>query len=102
MQVDGGSGDLFVASRESGDILKVAADSEEKSAFEVFVNTGGVPNGVAFDPNGVVYICDFAHQAVLTLGSAAFGVFPTWRVLAGVYKTRGFYGFLFVWGLMVG
>lgn len=71
--MDGGSGDLFVASRESGDILKVAADSEEKSAFEVFVNTGGVPNGVAFDPNGVVYICDFAHQAVLTLGSAEEG-----------------------------
>jgi hypothetical protein len=28
------SGDLFVASRESGDILKVGADSGEKSAFE--------------------------------------------------------------------
>ena len=28
-----------------------------------------MPNGVAFDPNGVVYICDFAHQAVLTLGA---------------------------------
>jgi sugar lactone lactonase YvrE len=37
------------------------------------VNTGGVPNGVAFDPNGVVYICDFAHQAVLTLGAAEDG-----------------------------
>lgn len=36
---------------------------------QVFVNTGGVPNGVAFDPNGVVYICDFAHQALLTLGA---------------------------------
>ena len=40
---------------------------------QVFVNTGGVPNGVAFDPNGVVYICDFAHQAVLTLGAAEDG-----------------------------
>ena len=37
---------------------------------QVFVNTGGVPNGFAFDPNGVVYICDFAHQAILTLGTA--------------------------------
>lgn len=37
------------------------------------MNTGGVPNGVAFDPNGVVYICDFAHQAVLTLGAAEDG-----------------------------
>ncbi len=30
-----GSGDLYVASRESGDILKVGADAgEDKSAFE--------------------------------------------------------------------
>lgn len=70
--VDGSSGDLFVCSRESGDILKVvkpAADGD-KATYEVFVNTGGVPNGFAFDPNGVVYICDFAHQAILTLGTA--------------------------------
>ena len=38
--------------------------------WQVYVNTGGVPNGFAFDPNGVVYICDFAHQAILTLGTA--------------------------------
>jgi len=64
------NGELYVASRESGDILKVVAGADgEEPTFEVFVNTGGVPNGVAFDPNGVVYICDFAHQALLTLGA---------------------------------
>eukprot|EP01051_Picozoa_sp_SAG22_P003384 SAG22_NODE_164_length_16817_cov_61.573573_3_plen_458_part_00 len=142
--VDGASGDLFVCSRESGDILKVVKPADgEKASYEVstptplrrrrrlllllrlrrrrsqtaparpvppwpgplsapcpsrarpmsdaavpacpaaaaaaaraplpaqvFVNTGGVPNGFAFDPNGVVYICDFAHQAILTLGTA--------------------------------
>lgn len=70
--VDSTNGDLFVCSRESGDILKVVKPAAEggKATYEVFVNTGGVPNGFASDPNGVIYICDFAHQAILTLGTA--------------------------------
>jgi len=90
--VDPATRDLYVASRESGDILKVAAVEGEKPSFEVFVNTGGVPNGVAFDPNGVVYMCDFAHQAVLTLVAEEDGSDQQLTAIVKDYEGKGLKG----------
>jgi streptogramin lyase len=53
------------------------------------VNTGGVPNGVAFDPNGVVYMCDFAHQAVLTLGAEEDGSDQQLTAIVKDYEGKG-------------
>lgn len=55
-------GNLFVVCMGSGDILKI--DSEGRA--RVFCNTGGHPNGLAFGPDGLLYIAEAGLRAILT------------------------------------
>jgi len=65
-------GSVYVCSSESGDVLRVTDDgSGGGPAYDVFINTGGVPRSVAFSSTGSAYFCDLAHQAVLMIGGAA-------------------------------
>jgi gluconolactonase len=55
-------GRLFVVCPETGDLFVVADGGLEQVA-----NSGGSPTGIAFDTEGVPFVSDQAHQAVLTL-----------------------------------
>eukprot|EP00744_Colponema_vietnamica_P001347 GILI01002239.1.p1 GENE.GILI01002239.1~~GILI01002239.1.p1 ORF type:complete len:299 (+),score=34.08 GILI01002239.1:53-898(+) len=55
------NGTLNVVS-QGGELFKVAG-----SDMEEWLNTGGQPNALAFDNDGIAYICDLAHQALVTV-----------------------------------
>ena len=76
-------GNLFVVCMGNGNILKLSPDGRA----EVFANTGGTPNGLAFGPDGLLYVAEVCLKAILvaeadgslrTLTTAAAG-----RPLAG-------------------
>jgi len=60
-----GAGNLFVVCMGNGDILKISPDGRT----EVFANTGGHPNGLAFGPGGLLYIAEAGLRAILVAGA---------------------------------
>lgn len=62
----GPSGDLFTIST-SGDIFRCVGNIEYDNEFQVesWGNPAGQPLGLAFDNQGVAFVCDAAHQAIL-------------------------------------
>ena len=56
---------LLVLSAGTGDILQLAPDGKLASIS----NTGGEPSALTFDAEGVLYVCDLAHAAVLRRGA---------------------------------
>jgi len=62
----GPNGDLFTIST-SGDIFRYSGSSEYDNEFamESWGNSSGQPLGLSFDVQGVAFVCDAAHQAIL-------------------------------------
>jgi gluconolactonase len=58
-----GEGNLYLVAMGSGDIPRARPDG----TVEVFVNTEGQPNGLAFGPGGVLHVCDAGRRAILTV-----------------------------------
>ena len=63
------SGAVYAVSRQTGEVLQVDEESSMTPPFALVAvaSTGGVPSGIAFDDDGVGFVTDVAHQAVLTL-----------------------------------
>lgn len=57
------SGKLHALLQESGEIITINNNKEVKKVHI----TGGQPSGAAVDSNGVMYVTDFAHGAVLAI-----------------------------------
>ncbi|CAD7972129.1 unnamed protein product [Amoebophrya sp. A120] len=66
--VFGPNNDLFTISR-NGDIYRYLGNTETDSEFQVesWGNSSGQPLGVLFDPQGVAFVCDCAHQAIFRI-----------------------------------
>ena len=72
----GADGSLYVANFASsgGRISRIAADG----TVSEFVETGGAPNGLAFGPDGLLYVADAGRRAVLRVDAAGeVSVFAT-------------------------
>ena len=59
------SGTLLVLSSGSGEIHQLVVGQ----TLQTIANTSGEPSAIGFDSEGAMYVCDFAHQAVLRRGS---------------------------------
>lgn len=57
---------LFFVLQESSEIIAI----DPSGQTEVIHSTNGQPSGAAFDDQGILYIADFAHCAVLTVPEA--------------------------------
>lgn len=65
----GPAGDLYTIST-SGDIYRYTGSSTEydnEFAVESWGNSSGQPLGLEFDPQGVAFVCDAAHQAIFRI-----------------------------------
>mmetsp|Transcript_44719 Transcript_44719/g.95103 ORF Transcript_44719/g.95103 Transcript_44719/m.95103 type:complete len:275 (-) Transcript_44719:261-1085(-) len=62
------SGSLLVLSAGTGEIHQVVL-SNNGQMLQTLANTSGEPSSLAFDSEGAMYVCDFAHQAILRRGS---------------------------------
>lgn len=60
------AGSLFVVCMDNGNILKL----DPQGRIEVFANTGGHPNGLAFGPGGLLYITEAGLKAILVADAA--------------------------------
>ena len=77
------SGGIFVVLQSSGEILRV----NSSGSMETTHTTGGQPSGACYDPDGVLYVADFAHGSVLA-------VQPDGQqdVVVGVYEDKPMLG----------
>lgn len=55
-------------SGDGGEIYRIAPDG---SGIEIVANTGGFTLGMAFDRQGLLYVCDLGHKAVFRLDPAS-------------------------------
>ena len=55
------AGHLFVVCMGNGNLLKISPAGRA----EVFANTGGTPNGLAFGPDGLLYVAEAGRRAIL-------------------------------------
>jgi len=64
----GPGGEIFTIST-SGDIFRYTGNIEYDSEFSVesWGNSSGQPLGLEFDPQGVAFVCDAAHQAIFRI-----------------------------------
>jgi gluconolactonase len=76
------NGHLFVVDVATGDISRISPDGR----VEVFLNTGGAPNGAKFHANGDLYVAD------RKLGIIAISPRGEVRVIADRYQEEKFYG----------
>uniref|UniRef100_A0A7S1KLE5 SMP-30/Gluconolactonase/LRE-like region domain-containing protein n=1 Tax=Percolomonas cosmopolitus TaxID=63605 RepID=A0A7S1KLE5_9EUKA len=61
-------GTLFLLDEASGNILRVGSSSaKDDSSTEIVANTRGAPHSCTFDSNDQLFICDLAHQGILSL-----------------------------------
>lgn len=58
------SGNLHAVFHNSGDIISISSSTGQ---VETIHNTMGQPSGCSFDSDGVLYVADFAHGAVLAI-----------------------------------
>jgi len=59
-------GELFVCANTQGKVHHV--DTEESEAkIQVVSDQFNTPTSIAFDPDGIMYVCDMAHGAILCL-----------------------------------
>jgi len=61
------NGALLAVSCESGEIHQVLDPAGAVVAQQI-ANTAGQPSSLGVDMNGVLYVCDFAHQCILRRG----------------------------------
>lgn len=76
-------GQLHALLQESGEIITIS-DSKEIQRVH---STGGQPNGVAFDQNGVLYVTDLAYAAVMALQISG-----DQEVVVGTYEDKPLVG----------
>jgi gluconolactonase len=77
------AGNLFVVCMGNGNILKITPDGQT----DVFANTGGHPNGLAFGPEGLLYIAEAGLKAILVADGEG-----NLRTLATEGEGQGFAG----------
>ncbi|MBN1847578.1 MAG: SMP-30/gluconolactonase/LRE family protein [Deltaproteobacteria bacterium] len=75
-------GNLFVVDIDTGRVSKISTEGK----MEVFVHTGGEPNGAAFHANGDLYIAD-RTKGIMAVSPDGFI-----RVIADQFQGRKFYG----------
>merc|ERR1712166_1343468 len=58
-------GELFICSNLQGKVFHV--DGKEKATLQMVTDQLNTPSSIAFDPDGMMYVCDMAHAAILCL-----------------------------------
>jgi len=77
------AGQLHALLQESGEIITINDSKQVKKIH----TTGGQPSGAAFDQNGVLYVTDFAHGAVLAVQDNG-----EQEVIVGTYEDKPLIG----------
>ena len=77
------AGQLHVLLQEAGEIASISSTKELRRIH----STGGQPSGAAFDHNGVLYVTDFAHAAVLVVQDTG-----DQEVIVGTYEDKPLIG----------
>ena len=57
------NGTLHVLLQDSGEVIAIGAGKDLRRLH----STGGLPNGGMFDQNGILYVADFGHGAVMAV-----------------------------------
>ena len=76
-------GQLHVLLQEAGEVATISQSKEIRRIH----STGGLPSGAAFDQNGILYITDFAHAAVLAVQDNG-----EQEVIVGTYEDKSLIG----------
>lgn len=80
------TGVLYYLSQGTGDVLTVDNPGGVTKSF-AWGNSSGQPNGLAEDPDGNIYVADFAHAAVLNISPSG-----EQQAVVKVYEDKPFKG----------
>lgn len=77
------AGNMFVILQNSGEVLNVSSSGN----MDTVHSTGGQPSGAAYDGDGVMYVADFAHGAIVAVQRDG-----RQDVVVGVYEDKPMVG----------